>query len=708
MSDSILGQPINRIDGKAKVTGAARYAGDSRAEHPAVGVIVTSTIGRGTITKIDLKEAEAAPGVVLVMSHENAPAQAPFKHEGEDRNGRPKPQLTEARVHYWGEPVALVVADTFEQATAAARLVRVSYQTEAGAYDLESNRRLAYPPAAMVSGKPESTLGDFDKGFAEGVQKVDATYTTPYQSHNPMELVASLAQWDGDKLTIHCAAQLVNSAHHSIASTLQIPLENVEVISEYIGGGFGGKLPIYADAILAALAARQLKRPVRVTLTRQQMFSVTTHRAATFQRVRLAADQDGKLTAIAHEVMSQSARMDEYVEGAASSTRSMYAAPNRLTRHLVVPLDLPIADSMRAPGDAVGQLAIEQAMDELAYKLDLDPVELRLRNEPNEDPEKHVPYWTRKLVECLQKGSEQFGWENRPRVPGSLKDGQWLLGLGMAGAIRGNIRRPATARVRMDENRHVTVEMDMTDIGTGSYTIFAQVAADALDIPIDHVTVKLGHSSYPQTPGSGGSFGAASCAPAVHDACMEIKKKLDAGQGPGNLQAEVKAAPGDEFKKFSQFSYGAHFAEVAVDATTGEVRVRRMLGVFDVGRVYNSKTARSQLIGGMAWGIGSALHEAAVIDPRYGLFVNHDLAGYHLPVHADIPAIEALMLAGFDDKSNELGSKGVGELGICGAGAAVANAIYNACGVRVRDYPITPDKILNGLMRPANVAQQPG
>jgi xanthine dehydrogenase YagR molybdenum-binding subunit len=705
MPDTVIGQPIDRIDGKAKVTGAARYSGDMRAEHPAFGVIVTSTIGRGTITKVDIKEAQQAPGVLLVMSHENAPAQAPFKQEGEDRHGRPKPQLAEARVHYHGEPIALVVADTFEQATAASRLVKVSYQTEAGLYDLESSRKLAYPPKALASGKPDSKLGDFDRGFSEGAAKIDATYTTPYQSHNPMEPHASLAVWSGDNLTIYCAAQLADSAHHSIASTLKVPLENVEVVSEFIGGGFGGKLPIFADAILAALAARQLKRPVKVTLTRQQMFSVTTHRAATIQRVRLAAARDGKLMAIAHEVWSQSARMDEYAESAAASTRAMYAAPNRLTSHRVVPLDLPVSDSMRAPGDAVGQLALEQAMDELAYKLDLDPVELRLRNEPSEDPEKHVPFSTRALIPCLQKGAEQFGWEKRPRVPGALKDGQWLIGFGMAAAIRPNFRRKATAKIRTDENRRVTVEMDMTDIGTGSYTIFAQVAADTLDIPVDQITVKLGHSSYPQTPGSGGSFGAASCASAVREACLALKKKLEAGQGPGNLQAEAKAEPGDEFKKFSQHSYGAHFVEVGVDSTTGEVRLRRMLGVFDGGRIFNPKTARSQLIGGMIWGVGSALHEHLVVDPRSGAFVNHDLAGYHVPVHADIPAIEAIMLAGFDEKSNPLGSKGVGELGICAAGAAVANAVYNACGVRVRDYPITPDKVLNGFLRPS-VAQQ--
>src|SRR5436190_15763201 len=705
MPDTIIGQPIDRIDGKAKVTGAARYAGDMRADHPAFGVIVTSTIGRGTITKIDIKEAQKAPGVVLAMSHENAPAQAPFKREGEDRHGRPKPQLAESRIHYHGEPVALVVADTFEQATAAARLVKVVYQAEAGLYDLEASRKFAYPPASMVAGKADSSVGDFDKGFAEGTAQVYAAYTTPYQSHNPMELVASLAQWDGDKLTVYCAAQLVESAHHSIASTLRIPLENLEVVSEFIGGGFGGKLPIFADAILAALAARQLKRPVKVTLTRQQMFSVTTHRAATIQRVRLAAARDGKLTAVSHEVWSQSARMDEYTEAAASSTRAMYAAPNRLTSHRVVPLDLPVSDSMRAPGDAVGQLALEQAMDELAYKLDLDPIELRLRNEPAEDPEKHVPFSTRALIPCLQKGAEQFGWEKRPRLPGTLKDGQWLIGLGMAAAIRPNFRRKATAKVRTDENRRVTVEMDMTDIGTGSYTIFAQVAADTLGMPLDQVTVKLGHSSYPQTSGSGGSFGAASCASALREACLELKKKLEAGQGPGNLQAEAKAEPGEEFKKFSQHSYGAHFVEGGLDATTSGVRVRRMLGVFDGGRIFNPKTARSQLIGGMIWGIGSALHENAVVDPRSGSFVNHDLAGYHVPVHADVPAVEAFMLAGFDDKSNPLGSKGVGELGICAAGAAVANAVYNACGVRVRDYPITPDKVLNGFLRPS-LAQQ--
>ena len=708
MPDTVIGQPLDRVDGKAKVTGTARYAADTKTSTPpAVGVIVTSTIGRGEIDSIDMEDAKKAPGVLLVMEHNTMPPQGAFKPGGGsgDRNARAKPQFAEGRVHYHGEAIALVVAETFEQASSAARLVRFSYRSEAGAYDIADGMKMAYPPASMVAGKADSKVGDFDKAFGAAAVKVDATYKTPYQSHNAMELVASIAEWSGDKVTIHGAFQLVASTHKAIAETLKIAPEDVEIVSEFVGGGFGGKLPVHADAVLAALAARQLKRPVKVSLTRQQMFSVATHRCASIQRVRLASDQNGKLTAIAHEVFTQSARMDEYAEGAATCTRALYAAPNRVTMHRVVPLDLPVADSMRAPGDATGLLALEQAMDELAERLGIDPVELRLRNEPDQDPEKHVPFSQRNLVGCLKQGAEQFGWNKRVAKPGNVKDGTWLVGLGMSAAIRPNIRRPAAARVRMDEKRHLTVEMDMTDIGTGTYTIMSQIAAELVGVPVGDVTVKLGHSSLPVTPGSGGSFGAGSCAAALREACLALKKQIDAGQGPGNLQAEGKSAPGDEFKKFSQYTYGAHFAEVGVDSVTGEVRLRRMLGVFDAGRILNAKTARSQLIGGMIWGVSAALFEDAVVDQRFGNFVNNDLAGYHVPVHADIPAVEAVALSGFDDKSNALGSKGVGELGICGAGAAVANAIYNACGVRVRDYPITPDKILTALPQP-NLAQQ--
>jgi xanthine dehydrogenase YagR molybdenum-binding subunit len=458
-------------------------------------------------------------------------------------------------------------------------------------------------------------------------------------------------------------------------------------------------LPVHADAILAALAAREIGRPVQIVLSRQQMFHVTTHRPASIQRVRLGAEKDGTLTAIAHQSLSQSARADEFSEPIVSSTRSLYAASNRLTSQRIAALDVPVADAMRAPGEAIGLLSLEQAMDELAVRLNMDPIELRIRNEPQQDPEKNVPFSTRALVPCLEEGARRFGWNKRNPKPRSTRDGRWLVGMGVAAAIRGNFLRPAEAKVTMESARHAAVEMDMTDIGTGSYTVFAQIAAELLDLPVENIRVKLGHSSYPDTPGSGGSFGASSCGAALHEACTKLRAKLDAGEGAQGLSATGQVKPGDDYKKYSQFAYGAHFAEVGVEETTGEVRLRRMLGVFAAGRILNAKTARSQVIGGMIWGVGAALHEEAILDPRFGNFITQDLANYHVPVHADVPEVEAVLLAEFDPHANVLGSKGVGELGICGAGAAVANAVYNACGARVRDYPITVDKVLPELVR---------
>ena len=696
----IIGQPIDRIDGPAKATGAAAYAGDSRAERMAFGSIVTATIGKGRITGIDATAARALPGVLLVMTHENAPAQAPFQAKGEDRHARPKPQLASDKVQYFGEPVALVGAETAEGARAAAQAVAVSYERAKGAFVLESASHDAYDPKKSGNGAPsDSQVGIFDSAFEIAPVRVDAVYKTPYQSHAMMEPHASLASWEGDKLTVRSALQLVESAHKSIADTLKLAPDQVEVISEYVGGGFGGKLPVNADAILAALAARELKRPVRIVLSRQQMFHVTTHRPASIQRVRLGAERDGTLTAIAHQSLAQSARADEFSEPVVSATRSLYAAPNRLTSQRIAALDLPVADAMRAPGEAIGMLALEQAMDELALRLDMDPVELRIRNEPKQDPEKNVPFSTRALVPCLQEGARRFGWDKRNPRPRSARDGHWLLGMGMAAASRGNILRPAEARVTMASAQNAVVEMDMTDIGTGSYTVFAQIAAELLDLPVGNIEVRLGHSSYPDTPGSGGSFGASSCGAALHDACTRLKARLDAGEGAQGLSVTGQVKPGDDAKKFSQNAYGAHFAEVAVEETTGEVRLRRMLGVFAAGRILNAKTARSQLIGGMIWGVSAALHEDTVLDPRFGAFITQDLANYHVPVHADIGEVDAVMLDEFDAHANVLGSKGVGELGISGAGAAVANAVYNACGARVRDYPITLDKVLPELMR---------
>ncbi|MFO1159984.1 MAG: xanthine dehydrogenase family protein molybdopterin-binding subunit [Reyranellaceae bacterium] len=697
--DHIIGQPIDRIDGRAKVTGAAAYAADKRAERLVYGAIVTATIGRGRITGIESSAARSMPGVLMVMTHENAPRQAPFQTKADDRHARPKPQLASDKVQHFGEPVALVVAETSEIARAAADVITVIYDKAAGAFDLAAATRDAYDPLKSNNGAPsDSRVGSFDAAFDSAHARVDAVYSTPYQSHAMMEPHASLAAWEGGKLTVWSALQLVESAHKSIADTLMLAPHEVEVISEYVGGGFGGKLPVYADAILAALAARELRRPVRIVLTRQQMFHVTTHRPASIQRVRLGADADGTLTAIAHQSFSQSARADEFVEPIVNATRSLYAAPNRLTSQRIAALDLPVPDSMRAPGEAIGLLALEQAMDELAVQLDMDPLALRLKNEPAQDPEKDIPFSTRALLPCLTEGAKRFGWDKRRKEPQSVRDGNWLVGLGLAAAIRGNFLRKAAARVTMKSAREAFVEMDMTDIGTGSYTVFAQIAAERLGLPVANIEVRLGHSAYPDTPGSGGSFGASSCGAALHDACTKLKARLDAGEGVQGLSAEGQVSPGEDYKKYSQFAYGAHFAEVGVDDTTGEIRLRRMLGVFAAGRILNMKTARSQLIGGMIWGVGAALQEEAVVDPRFGAFVTQDLATYHVPVHADVPDVDAVLLDEFDPHANVLGSKGVGELGICGAGAAIANAVYNACGARVRSYPITLDKVLPTLL----------
>jgi xanthine dehydrogenase YagR molybdenum-binding subunit len=539
-------------------------------------------------------------------------------------------------------------------------------------------------------------------------------------------------------LTIYASQQHVANARQALAATLQIPPEKIRLVSRYVGGGFGAKLIINPEVVLAALAARVLRRPVKVAQTRQQMFAQTGHRPAFVQRVRLGADREGRLLAIGHEAWSQTARFEEFAEQAATVTRSLYAAPHRLTRHRLVPLDLQHGETMRAPGEAPGLLAVESAIDELAVALDMDPVALRLCNEPALDPERDVPFSSRKLPECLREGARRFGWDDRPTAPRSRRDGRLLIGYGMAAGIRPNKIGRAAARVILRPDGRVAALLDMTDIGTGSYTILTQIVAEVLGVSPGAVTVALGDSDFPATTGSGGSMGAGSSGSALYNASValagaigraavrdrrsllygsdpagvqlmggaaivgnrsETLADIAARQGAGGIVAEGSVAPGDSYQRFSQHSFAAYFAEIQVDVDTAETRVRRMLGVFDAGRILNEKTARSQLIGGMIWGISAALHEESVIDGRYGTVVNRDLAGYHVPVHADIPEIEAVLLAGDDQAANPLGSKGVGELGICGAGAAVANAVYNATGVRVRSFPITIEKIMEALPR---------
>jgi xanthine dehydrogenase YagR molybdenum-binding subunit len=713
----VVGKPLDRVDGPLKVTGGARYAYEMQQNNVLYGFVVEASIGKGRIKSIDTRAAERAPGVTLVLTHRNAPAQGTGNHR------EAHPVLTGPQVTCYGQPVAFVVAESFEQARAAAYLVDVKYDRANGRYTLRSNLNEARVPKPSDAPAADSAVGDFASAFAGATVQLDVTYTTPLQSHAMMEPHATLAAWDGDKLILHTANQMLNQGQQVIATTLKIPVENIRLISPFIGGGFGGKLWVNADAILAAIASRQLKRPVKIALTRQQIFHVTTHRSNTIQRIRLGTNRDGRILAIGHDVFSGNLPSEQTYEGAALQTRTLYAGPNRLTRHRLAPLDIPVASSMRAPGESVGLMALECAMDELAERLNLDPIEFRILNEPTEDPEKHIPYSSRHLVACMQEGARRFGWNKRNPKPGELRDGRWLVGIGMAAATRGNPLLLSRANIRLDPDGTCTVRMAMTDIGTGTYTILAQIAAEMLGLPTERVKVELGDTSFPQAAGSGGSWGAGSSGSALFEACNALREKLagTAGMDPATarfangsiasgeqsrkltdlvgtgIDADGEIRPGRNNKDFSQQSYGAHFAEVGIDADTGEVRVRRMLGVFTAGRILNAKTARSQAIGGMVFGVGAALHEELTLDPRFGCFVNHDLAEYHVPVHADIPAIDAIFLAELDDRSNPLKSKGIGELGICGAGASIANAVYNACGVRVRDYPITLDKLFSAL-----------
>jgi xanthine dehydrogenase YagR molybdenum-binding subunit len=739
---NVIGLPIDRVDGPSKVTGRATYAYEyAENGKAAYGYILGAAITRGRIAAIDTTEAERAPGVLLVMTHRNAPPQAEFgpavTATVPEVFTRARPVLSSDRVRYYDEPVAFVVAESLETARAAAGLISIRYERENAPFDLRAGIEGAYRPERANAGHATDTaVGDFEAAFLAAPVGIDATYVTPFEHHSPMEPHATLAVWSADELTLYTSAQTLANIQASVANTLTIPPERVRVVSRYVGGGFGSKLIAHADAMFAALAARVLRRAVKVALTRQQMFANAGHRAAMVQKVRLGAGSDGELAAMAHEVWSATARSEEFAEQTAAFTRSLYAAPNRLTRHRLFPIDTHRGEWMRAPGEAPGMLAVECAMDELAERLDLDPIELRIRNEPDRDPERKVPFSTRNLVACMREGAKRFGWEYRPVKPASRREGRILIGYGMAVAIRPNYLGPGAAKVSIDAAGRVTAQLDMTDIGTGTYTILSQVVAESLGVPMSKIKVELGDTRFPRTAGSGGSWGATSTGWALRNACDALKQKIIeaartggsppfrnannaditvaggivrvrgeaedlasvvARAAPNGLSAEGSVTRGSEYQDYSQNGFGAHFAEVGVDCDTGEIRLRRMLGVFAAGRILNAKTARSQMIGGMIWGVGAALMEEGKMDPRFGHFVNHDLAEYHVAVNRDVPNVDAVFLDEHDDKANPFGAKGIGELGTCGAAPAVANAVHNATGIRVREFPITLDKLLPGL-----------
>ncbi|MBT2336600.1 xanthine dehydrogenase family protein molybdopterin-binding subunit [Variovorax paradoxus] len=734
--EMVIGKPHPRIEGRLKTTGTAVYSYENHAVAPnaAYGYVVGAGISKGRVVTIDISEAKASTGVLAIVTADNAgPTKASGFYAAKPLGG--------PEIDHYHQAIALVVAETFEQARAAASLIRVKYERANGAFVLAAARAEAKPHKQQ----PDVRIGDFENAFAAAAVKVDQTYTTPDQSHMMMEPHATIARWDGDMLTIWSAQQILSYARRDLSAKIGVPADKIRIVATYVGGGFGGKGSAGSDAVLAALGARAAGRPVKVALPRPLMPNNTSHRPATIQRIRLGAGSDGRLVAIGHESLSGNLSGGR-PEIAAAQSQLLYAGANRLNLTRLATLDLPEGSAMRAPGEAPGMMALEIAMDELAEKLAMDPVELRILNdtqvvpsysgrESSTDPQSATgshgpqktavrPFSTRQLVQCLRLGAEKFGWKERDSRPGARRDGNWLIGMGVASAIRGAPILPAGARVTLDGKGMVTVETNMTDMGTGSYTIIGQTAAEMMGLPLDRIVVKLGDSRFPDAFGGGGQAGAATATAGVYAACVKLREAVATRLGfnsvdaefvggevrfgnrrvalaraadAGSLTAEDKIEYGDLSKQYEQQTFGAHFCEVGVDAWTGEIRLRRMLAVCAAGRILNPLTARSQVIGGMTMGAGAALMEELVVDKTFGLFVNHDMASYEVPVHADIPDQEVIFLNELDPTMSPLKAKGVGELGISGVAPAIANAIYNATGIRIRDYPITLDKCLDKL-----------
>lgn len=708
----VIGQPVTRIDGPHKTTGTATYAYEwhDPTLNPAYGYPLGSGIAKGSITAMNIEEAKAAPGVIAILTARDVGRLGKGNWNTANLLGGPE-------IQHYHQAIAVVVAETFEQARAATALIQVDYAVEEGVFDLAGIKD-------SVGGNPNVRVGDFEGAFSAAPVQFDGTYSTPDHSHAMMEPHATLAAWDGDELVVLTSNQMVAWGKRDLAATLGMPAEKVQVKSPFVGGGFGGKLFVRSDVVLAALAARAARRAVKLALPRPFVANNTTHRPATIQRIRMGADKDGRVTAIAHESWSGNLKGGR-PEAAVEQTRLLYSGANRMMATRLAVLDLPEGHAMRAPGEAPGLMALEIAMDEMAEKLNLDPVEFRIINDTQVDPENPERHFSqRQLIECLRTGAARFGWANRNRKPGQLRDGQWLIGMGVATGFRDGPTMTSGARVRLDKEGVVTVETDMTDIGTGSYTIIAQTAAEMMGVTIGKVAVNLGDSRFPVSAGSGGQWGAASSTAGVYAACVKLREAVAqkvgfnsgdvtfiAGEirsgnrsvllaeaaGQDGISAEDSMEFGDLSQRYQLSTFAGHFVEVGVDVATAEVRVRRMVAACAAGRILNPITARSQVIGGMTMGVGAALMEELAVDKKRGFFVNHDLAGYEVPVHADIPHQEVIFLDETDSLSTPLKAKGIGELGLCGVGAAIANAIYNATGVRVRDYPITLEKLIHEL-----------
>jgi len=770
-ASKLVGKPINRVDGSLKVSGQAPYTAEIHLDNQAYGVLVSATIAKGQVENIDSSSLEGIPNIIKVVTDTEH-----FLRNSQQGGAKKAPKQGATEIFYHGQPIAVVIAETFEAATEGAKALKITYKDETDQAALNFTQEL--PNAHDVDEKKgsdkNSVQGDPEQGLADSAVTLDRFYHTPSQNSSAMEPHATLAHWEDDKLILYTANQMLASCKQQVMDALDLNKDQVQLIAHYVGGGFGSKLGIAPESIAAAIAAKELGRPVLITMTRPQVMEATVRRSNTRQRIAIGCDKDGIINTLIHDTVASNLPGEAFFEPTALSTHYLYRGENRRVHYQMVDMNQVLSGSMRAPGEAVGMIAVECAMDELASQLEIDPIELRRRNEPEQDPSQDIPFSTRQLIACMDQGAKQFGWDQRNAKPASQLEGDWWIGTGMAAAARGNQLQQSEARatLQVDSSKDLGVkaiiETDMTDIGTGSYTVFSQVAADLLGLPIDHIEMKLGDSALPPASGSGGSWGAASAGSGVYLACAQLREMLadkvglyphtiqldkgqikqagehdptvveaamESSQGFANdaidklsettglprskqtdydfsnfksyplsdviaqydeqkISAKGQIKPGKNGKNYRQSSFGANFAEVAVHRVTGEIRVKRMTGAFAAGRILNEKTATSQCYGGMVFGIGSALMEQVIHDKRDGRLCNHDLAEYHVPVNADVPQLDVILVEEDDPYTNPMHIKGIGETAIAGAAAAIANAVYNAVGVRVYDFPITLDKLL--------------